>query len=148
MAFAATIDDRVVGTACLRRAHPLLFQITFLCVDDQHRGLHLGSNLLKRLVSHTRQYRSPQVAVYADHDAVGFFEKHGFDASRTASVSPDILFWLDQYNDATILVANVNSPEHNPGRPGVGAKKKKGLSLSTYPKAPRGRPRSKPATDA
>jgi len=106
IALCTTQKDKVTATACLRRAHPQLFQLSFLCVHPKERRNQLGSKLLKRIVSHCRQYRCPKLAVFADVDAVGFFEKQGFTAEH--DVPTDLVFWLDKYLDAQLMVTHVH----------------------------------------
>ena len=52
-------EEIVLGGACVRRAHPSLFQISFICVEPESKGNQMGAALLKRLFSHVRPPAPP-----------------------------------------------------------------------------------------
>ena len=76
----STAKDDVLGCAAVRRAHAKLFQVSFLCVAEASRNKGVGSQLVRRLLSHARKYKVPRVAVYAD--------KKSYPSSRTAASGP------------------------------------------------------------
>ncbi len=51
-----------------------------LAVLKEYRGLGLGSELLKTLVSYGRQEEIKQFFLHAQTTAIGFYERHGFNA--------------------------------------------------------------------
>ncbi|WP_286225085.1 GNAT family N-acetyltransferase [Polynucleobacter sp. HIN7] len=51
-----------------------------LAVLKEYRGLGLGSELLKTLVSYGRQEGITQFFLHAQTTAIGFYERHGFNA--------------------------------------------------------------------
>ena len=119
-------NGTAIAGACMRRACADMFQLTFLCVEDDyrlHKRYHFGTLLLRRLLSHARQYRAGKVAVYADNDAVGFFEKHKFQPSN---LPDNLVFWLDEYLGAKLMAVDV--ADVTLGNNGGRKKKKKKLN--------------------
>ncbi len=51
-----------------------------LAVLKEYRGLGLGSELLKTLVSYGSQEEIKQFFLHAQTTAIGFYERHGFNA--------------------------------------------------------------------
>ncbi|KAH8082084.1 phytanoyl-CoA dioxygenase [Aureococcus anophagefferens] len=98
-------EEVVLGGACARRAAPALFQVSFICVEPESKGRHMGAHLLKRLFSHARKYKVSHVATYADHGAVGFFLKHGFAKVSAADFPPGLYDRLDHYSERRAAVA-------------------------------------------
>ena len=70
-------DEQAIATGRLLRNG----KIGRLAVLKEYRGLGLGSELLKTLVSHGRQEGITQFFLHAQTSAVGFYERHGFKAT-------------------------------------------------------------------
>jgi predicted GNAT family N-acyltransferase len=78
MAWHAVVLDhgKAIATGRLLRNG----KIGRLAVLKEYRGLGLGSELLKTLVSYGRQEEIKQFFLHAQTTAIGFYERHGFNA--------------------------------------------------------------------
>lgn len=72
----ATIDDKVVGLLLTRDDE--FTHIASMVVDQEHRGIGVGSELVERF-KHRYLGDSVSTRVYKDNkEAIKFYEKHGF----------------------------------------------------------------------
>ena len=106
----STAKDDVLGCAAVRRAHAKLFQVSFLCVAEASRNKGVGSQLVRRLLSHARKYKVPRVAVYADKKSLPFFAHRGFRPMEKKDLPPGQCDCLDHYSESTLVVAKLSFP--------------------------------------
>ena len=106
----STCKDDVLGCAAVRRAHAKLFQVSFLCVAEASRHKGVGSQLVRRLLSHARKYKVPRVAIYCDKKSLAFFSSRGFKPAQKKDFPTGHADCLDHYSESTLVVAKLSFP--------------------------------------
>jgi hypothetical protein len=88
-------------------------------VRTKFQGLGLGSQLLRRALSHRLAGEHDTVLAFADHDAVNFFRKHGF--SDDAILTSRYRRVVDAWDQSTLMVKSIvrAPPRAAPGGAGV-----------------------------
>ncbi len=82
--FMASVEGRVVGVGRAHLNSEEEAQIRYMAVEAEYRGKGVGNSLLKQLERRIRENGARYVVVNARENAVGFYQKNGYEVTGQA----------------------------------------------------------------
>lgn len=71
-------NDTVLGCARLQNISETDAQLRYMAVDDQHSGKGIGKAIVQAMENYARQQNIKSIMLHARENAVGFYEKMGY----------------------------------------------------------------------
>lgn len=97
--------DKHIGCVVYRLFKSCNFaEIAFCCILTKYQGKGYGSHLMNGFLSKLKQFKIRYAICYADNDAIGYFEKQGFEMGGIEKMKREI--WYNQiyhYNGGQIM---------------------------------------------
>lgn len=92
-----SFSENIIGCG---RAHKISegFQIRYMAVEENHRGLGIGSLVLKELENRISKFFSGKIILQSRVQAVPFYEKNGYQVVKQGNTLYNSIphFWMEK----------------------------------------------------
>lgn len=75
---------KLIAAARIYKEDEGIFSLGRVCVDKEYRGMYIGDTLLRALEDKAVALKGYKIKVSAQEDAVGFYEKEGYEKTGEA----------------------------------------------------------------